>query len=416
MIGSMIPRYQARYATEYFSDDARLAYWTQRTKGAALDLVNEFDLTSEDLGHLHHVKVDAGLVARYEVETGHEVVAFIRAFVEALPDVEGSRLRSTVHYAMTSSDLVEYSLHRAMTEHAYRMYVAQTNLVTSLGSFASLYDQTWRVGRTHGQIAEVTTLGNQFAALRTGAIAAMDTLHSAQQLVDTNKRMGPTGVSLLRQRPGVPSRASTQILHRNLMLAWANAYLEVAAACESIAQFIRLGCRADVREFEEGGAANRVGSSAMPAKRNPIGAENVVGLARLARGYHSALAEIPGSMWEDRDLSNSSTERVAVADLAHVVETMLTRTQRLLADLKVNKQEIVYNLEAAGDRAYMNLAQSLAMKHFNWSHTKANATISKTMEAQGSVLSLRQAAGDISDEAWLAFLQEFDDITDRILK
>ena len=67
----------------------------------------------------------------------------------------------------------------------------------------------------------------------------------------------------------------------------------------------------------------------MPHKRNPIGCEQVVGLARLIRGNcHAAFENI--ALWHERDISHSSVERVILPDSFIALDHMLRRFTRIV--------------------------------------------------------------------------------------
>src|SRR5690606_41067664 len=118
-----------------------------------------------------------------------------------------------------------------------------------------------------------------------------------------------------------------------------------------------LGCRSEIDEFSEGMAANRQGSSAMPGKKNPIDSEKICGLARVARGYFASISEV-SNLWEDRDLSNSSTERIAIPGLAATVEHMTNTAIGVAQGLIIHTDRIEAN--AADPRTTTNAQQATA--------------------------------------------------------
>lgn len=173
------------------------------------------------------------------------------------------------------------------------------------------------------------------------------------------KSVGPVGNSTIRESLEgdylfeVPS---FQIIPRDFLTGWASDYLRLASFLEGLANFVRLGSRSEINELREGKTGTRQGSSAMPGKENPIDSEKVVGLARIARGYHLALSEVSGSLWEERDLSNSSTERIAVPGLAATVEHMLETMLNVVVHLQINVSNM--NRNARDPRCVTNLLQT----------------------------------------------------------
>jgi adenylosuccinate lyase len=82
----------------------------------------------------------------------------------------------------------------------------------------------------------------------------------------------------------------------------------------------------------------------MPHKRNPVGCENVSGLARLVRSYvQAALEDIP--LWHERDISHSSVERVVFPDATTLVDYMLDRMTGILDGLIVYPERMQQNMD-----------------------------------------------------------------------
>lgn len=276
-----------------------------------------------------------------ELAHGHDVVGFLDAYLDRLP----AEVHPYVHYGLTSSDLVEFDLHRAVSEHALILRDRLSFLGYWLDERA--HDPRFsdpRAGRTHGQTAERTTLRHQFKVFAHQTYRIRNDLNRLinEGLGLVIKSPGPTGFSNRSAPRPYLEAPSTQVIPRDYLLAWAALYLRAANLLDQMATFVRLGARSEIGEFREGAADSRVGSSAMPGKRNPIQSERVCGLARVARGHFLALAEV-SNLWEDRDLSNSSTERLAVPGLAGIVEFMADQTIEIFRDLEVDHDQIAQN-------------------------------------------------------------------------
>lgn len=304
---------------------------------------------------------------------GHEIVGFIAAFL----DHAHEDLHPFIHFGLTSSDLVEYDLHDAIYSHANMVAGMVDALCWRLRKMSRDYDID-RAGRTHGQTAEVTRLSHQVLVFR-------ESLHRIQRdLLATpasvTKTPGPTGCQPKALYTTVPSNAvlSTQIVPRDILLRWASAMLNLSNALESLAMFVRLGSRSEIGEFREGAASDRQGSSAMPGKSNPIDSEKVCGLARVARGHFLAIAEV-SALWEDRDLSNSSTERIAVPGLAATVEHMLVTMVRVITDLQIDTERIALN--ASNPRCFTNARQRQAQLTRQIGPIEASDVIKKEQHA-----------------------------------
>jgi adenylosuccinate lyase len=81
----------------------------------------------------------------------------------------------------------------------------------------------------------------------------------------------------------------------------------------------------------------------MPHKRNPIGCEQIVGLARLVRANAMAAME-NNALWHERDISHSSVERVILPDSFIVLDHMLRRMTRIVAGMVVYPDRMLENL------------------------------------------------------------------------
>jgi adenylosuccinate lyase len=83
----------------------------------------------------------------------------------------------------------------------------------------------------------------------------------------------------------------------------------------------------------------------MPHKRNPVGCEQIVGLARLVRTNSLAALENV-ALWHERDISHSSVERVIVPDSFLALDHMLRRFTGIVRGLVVNEERMRRNLDS----------------------------------------------------------------------
>lgn len=286
---------------------------------------------------------------------GHEIVGFLEAYLDRLP----RDLHPFVHYGLTSSDLTEYDLHVACADHAGQMYGLLGVLIDVLTKQQADHSGLVRAGRTHGQTAEVTSHWHQINVF----VRVFEDMRILTNQFAKNiplKTPGPVGSSTLRQPPFIPRTyevPSTQIIPRDWLLAWATAYLRISNQLETLAMFVRLGARSEIGEFREGKSISRQGSSAMPGKTNPIDSEKVCGLARVVRGLVFSIAEV-SALWEERDLSNSSTERIAIPDLAAVTEHMLQTMIEVMEQLVIDVDRVRQNTKDPRTRTSSNQAET----------------------------------------------------------
>jgi adenylosuccinate lyase len=155
-----------------------------------------------------------------------------------------------------------------------------------------------------------------------------------------------------------------------------------AAFVEKVAVEIRHLQRTEVLEAEEPFTAGQKGSSAMPHKRNPVGCENLSGLARIVRS--NAIPAIENvALWHERDISHSSVERVIIPDSTILIDYMLNRLKDILKNLHVYPEKMAANIERSYG-LYNSQRVMLALVEKGLSREEAYATVQKNaMESWG---------------------------------
>ncbi|ERL64204.1 PurB [Schleiferilactobacillus shenzhenensis LY-73] len=297
-----------------------------------------------------NARVDAKEVARLEQITRHDVVAFTRTVSESLgPE------KKWVHYGLTSTDVVDTAYGYLMKQANEIIKADLRHLRDVVAAKAKEYKYTVMIGRTHGVHAEPTTFGLVLANWYAEIQRDIDRFDHAAAGVEAGKISGAVG-TFANTPPAVEEyvtanlglRAqdiSTQVLPRDLHAEYVGVMAIIATSIERFALEVRHLQRTEVREVEEFFAAGQKGSSAMPHKRNPIGSENVTGLARVIRGHAlTALEDIP--LWHERDISHSSAERIILPDttealdyilhrFANIVETLTVFPEKMKADMNI---------------------------------------------------------------------------------
>ncbi len=135
----------------------------------------------------------------------------------------------------------------------------------------------------------------------------------------------------------------------------------IAASLEKFATEVRNLQRTEIGEAAEAFGKKQVGSSTMPQKENPITSENVVGLARIVRGFVvPALENV--SLWHERDLTNSSSERFIIPHVTVLVDDMLHKMAGVFENLRVRPERMWENVLATegmlmGEAVMMALAK-----------------------------------------------------------
>jgi len=297
-------------------------------------------------------------VAEVEAVTDHDVIAFLTAWADNTAPREAA---AYVHYGMTSSDLLDTALALQLAEATDLLVAGATRLVAVLREHALAHRGTLRVGRTHGIHAEPDVWGHRVADFAFAMARSRDRLARARDAVAVGKLSGPVGTysnidpaieaSVMAELWLRPADVSTQVVFRDGIAEWISALAVTATVCEAIALEIRHGQRTEVRELAEPFRVGQKGSSAMPHKRNPIRAERIGGIARIVRGYVTPVTEgIP--LWHERDISHSSTERIALPDAAIATDYLLHLTTSVMQGLVVDGARMRANLESTGGLIY----------------------------------------------------------------
>lgn len=304
---------------------------------------------AEALAPIRAATFDEADIARYEEETQHDVIAFLRSVNDGLGEAGRH-----VHRGLTSNDVKDTALSFQLVEALDLIVGGVEQLRAAIGSLALEHRDTLMIGRTHGIHAEPTTFGfklavwyddlrrilERFAALR--ADIAVAKLAGA---VGTHSNVPPEVEEAAARLLGLlPANAETQIIQRDRHARYVLGLAVLASVLDKMATEIRTLQRTEIGEVQEPFGEKQAGSSAMPHKRNPILCERVSGLARLVRGYAApALENIV--LWNERDISNSSLERVMLPDASIAVDYIVHIFHKVISGLKVFPDRMMSNVE-----------------------------------------------------------------------
>jgi adenylosuccinate lyase len=297
-------------------------------------------------------------VAKIEGITNHDVIAFLTAWADNTKPREAA---AYVHFGMTSSDLLDTALAVQLTQATDLLIDRTVALTSALAEHATEHQHTLRVGRTHGVHAEPDVWGHRVADFAFAMARCTRRLRQARTQVAVGKLSGPVGTyssidpdieATVMARLGLrAAETSTQVVLRDGIGEWVSVLAIIATVCEAVALEVRHGQRTEVRELAEAFTPGQKGSSSMPHKRNPVRSERICGLARLVRAQVVPVLEgIP--LWHERDISHSSTERVALPDAAIATDYLLEQTAGLVAGLVVDAGRMRANLELTGGLIY----------------------------------------------------------------
>ncbi|MGW8207918.1 MAG: adenylosuccinate lyase, partial [Syntrophobacteria bacterium] len=295
---------------------------------------------------------DVDRIDEIERETKHDVIAFLTCVAEYVGD--SARY---IHLGLTSSDILDTSLALLLRQAAEILLDDIQALLEVLKRRAYEHRHTVMIGRSHGVHAEPITFGLKLALWHSEMDRNRERLLRAQENISVGKVSGAVGTyanvdprveKLACVQLGLqPASISTQIIQRDRHAEYFATLAVIASSIEKIAIEIRHLQRTEVREVEEYFSEGQKGSSAMPHKRNPIGSENLSGLARLVRANAvAAMENVP--LWHERDISHSSVERVIAPDSNIVLDFMLHRLTNMLDRLVVYQDRMRANLESTG--------------------------------------------------------------------
>lgn len=279
----------------------------------------------------------------------HDVIAFLTSVARHI----GHESRF-IHKGLTSSDILDTALALQMKEAADVIIDDIKKLMDVIKKQAYKYKDTRTIGRSHGIHAEPTTFGLKCALWYEDMRRNLSRMKRAKDIVAIGKLSGAVGTfsnippaieeKVCKKLGLKPEPVATQIVQRDRHAEYLTTLALIAASVEKIAVEIRHLQRTEVLEAEEPFAVGQRGSSAMPHKRNPVGCENLSGLARLVRT--NALASIENiALWHERDISHSSVERVIIPDSTILVDYMLDRLKGILKGLHVYPKRMKDNME-----------------------------------------------------------------------
>jgi len=347
----MIARYTRPEMGAIWTEENKYQAWLEVEILACEAWAEIGDIPKEDVAK---IRENAGFsvdrILEIEEETRHDVVAFTRAVSETLGEE-----RKWVHYGLTSTDVVDTALSYLLKQANEILRKDLTNFIDILAVKAKEHKMTVMMGRTHGVHAEPTTFGLKLALWHEEMKRNLERFEAAAKSIETGKMSGAVGTyanidpfveEYVCKNLGIAaSRISTQTLQRDRHAQYMSTLALIASSIEKFATEIRGLQKSETREVEEFFAKGQKGSSAMPHKRNPIGSENMTGLARLIRGYMMTAYENV-SLWHERDISHSYAERVILPDATIALNYMLNRFGNIVKNLTVFPENMKRNMDS----------------------------------------------------------------------
>lgn len=349
----MIERYTRPEMGAIWTEENRYNAWLEVEITACEAWAELGEIPKEDVKKIRErAGFNVERIKEIEAETRHDVVAFTRAVSETLGEE-----KKWVHYGLTSTDVVDTALSYLLKQANEILKKDLERFLSILKDKAQEHKYTVMMGRTHGVHAEPTTFGLKMALWYEEMKRNMERFQAAAETVRAGKLSGAVGTfanippsveAYVCENLGLEAApVSTQTLQRDRHAHYMSTIALIATSLEKMAVEIRGLQKSETREVEEFFAKGQKGSSAMPHKRNPVGSENMTGIARVIRGHMlTAYENVP--LWHERDISHSSAERIILPDATIALNYMLNRFGNIVKNLTVFPE----NMKANMDKTY----------------------------------------------------------------
>ncbi len=298
------------------------------------------------------IRIKPERVKEIESEIKHDVMALVKAISE----VAGDAAR-WIHFGATSNDITDTATATQLRDTVKIFEIRLKKLAHVLLQKAEEYRNVICLGRTHGQAALPTTYGFRFALWASEIARHYQRLRELKERLLVGQMSGAVGTQAAFGSEGLeiekdvmeilnlkPAVISSQIIPRDIYCEYVEFLAGLAATLEKIAMNIRILQRAEVGEVMEHFKEKQVGSSTMPHKRNPIDCENICGLARVVRGFVEPQHQ-SSILWEERDLTNSSAERIILVEASVLADHILSKMIKVVSSIALNLENINRNLE-----------------------------------------------------------------------
>ncbi len=345
----MISRYSRPEMARVWSAENKTDKWLM-VEIAVCEAWAELGVVPKDaLPAIRRASYDLKRMSEIEEKTQHDMTAFLGSVAESLG--EESRF---VHLGLTSYDVEDTGLALQVKEAAEILDGDIQGYLDVLAKQARKHKHTLVVGRTHGVHAEPMTFGWKMALWVDEMRLNRERLALAREQMAVGKISGAVGTyatvppfveeHVCRKLGLKPANVSTQIVQRDRHAFFISTLAVIASSLDRMATEIRGMQRTEVLEAEEPFGAGQTGSSAMPHKRNPIRTERVCGIARVIRG-NSVTAMENVALWQERDISNSSAERIIFPQSCGLLDYILRLMTNVVKNLQVYPENMKHNLE-----------------------------------------------------------------------
>ena len=347
----MIKRYEVKEIVDIWSQENKLSTWKKIESTVTKSLEEERIVPKGLSKKILDANITVEEVEAREKITNHDLASF----VDILQD-KVNQDSEWIHYGLTSSDVVDTSNSLLILESLKFLLQEVDKLINTLKNLAIKEKDTKIVGRTHGVFAEVTFLGNIISNWLLEISRNKERLERAKENISIGKLSGVVGnytiinsdveKKSLETLNLKPELFASQIVSRDRYAEVISSIGMLASSYDRIAINLRGYQRSEVGEIHESFSNEQKGSSAMPHKKNPITSERISGISRILRGYVvTALENI--SLWHERDISNSSVERIIFPDSFNLICFSTIEMEKLFKNININHEKISSNINSA---------------------------------------------------------------------
>src|SRR5271157_913141 len=358
-------------------------------------------------------------VKEIEDEISHDMMAVVLAYAEACGEPG-----QWVHYGATSNDILDTGLALQLKD---AMEIIDDKLEKLKQALLQKADETKTLvtaGRTHGQLAVPTTYGLRFAIWVMEVARHQERLRQLKPRVAVGQMSGAVGTQAAFGKDGIRIKeftmsflgipavtVSNQVIQRDRHAEYMAYLALVASTLDKICLEIRIMQRSEIGELAEGFGKKQVGSSTMPHKRNPINSEQVCGIARVVRSYVEPALE-NNVLWDERDLTNSSCERIIIPEATILLDHILKKATNVISGLTFYPENIRRNMNVLKG-VQMSEAVMIALANRGFGRQKAHEMIrAASMRAFEQNMTFKQALMEDKEISAKLTPSEIDEITD----
>lgn len=350
---------ETRYRTEMaelFTEETKLEKWLRveaalaiaHSKLGTIPIKEAEEINTK--ARINHVKLER--VKEIDARIHHDLMAMVKALTEQCSGDAGKY----VHLGATSYDIEDTALALILKDALLCVKARVIEFIIVLKNLMAENKDLVCIGRTHGQHAIPTTYGMRFGVWAYELHRHVERIEEIIKRISFGKMSGAVGTMASFGEKGSklqelvmmelnlnPVLIANQVIQRD---RHAEVILMTCLIGQTLAKFARenrILQRNEIAEMFESFIKNQVGSSTMPHKRNPHKSERICSLARILKS--NAIVALDNMILEDeRDLTNSASERVIFAENFIFLDFMLNQMIKIFKSIELNHKNIESNL------------------------------------------------------------------------